>query len=225
MEVPMPIIKKTYKDQVIDHIYQLILADQLKPGDRLKESLLALEMGISRAPIREALKELMTLGLVDYKPQIGNFIPVMSNKQIIDSYTTRGVLEGYAVMSACERFSADDLQRLDRYVDDMASAALVGEQKKVADIGGEFHDFLVAFNDNQQLVEYTNRLGLKLHVLFCKHWGMLYRPEEIEQRHRAIVDSIRSQDKVRIEQVIRAHYVETGSKIVTVQALNSVAMA
>jgi DNA-binding GntR family transcriptional regulator len=216
------IVKKTYKDQVIDHIYQMLLADQLKPGDRLKESLLALEMGISRAPIREALKELMTLGLIDYKPQIGNFLPVMTPKQIIDSYTTRGVLEGYAVMSASEHFSRQDLERLDRFVDDMGQAARDGEHKLVVDVGGEFHDFLVARSDNQQLLEYSNRLSLKLHVLFYKHWGMLYRPDEIEQRHRAIVTSIRAHDKARIEQVVRDHYVETGSKIVAVQALNSV---
>jgi GntR family transcriptional regulator, rspAB operon transcriptional repressor len=221
----MAIVKKTYKDQVIDHIYQLILADQLKPGDRVKESLLALEMGISRAPIREALKELMTLGLIDYKPQIGNFLPIMTPKQIIDSYTTRGVLEGYAVMTACERFTPQDLQRLDRYVADMGVAARGGEHKQVVDIGGDFHDFLVARCDNQQLIEYTNRLSLKLHVLFYKHWGMLYRPDEIEERHRAIVTSIKSQDKVRIEQVIRDHYMETGSKIVAVQTLNSVTVA
>ena len=216
------IVKKTYKDQVIEHIYQMLLADQLKPGDRLKESLLALEMGISRAPIREALKELMTLGLIDYKPQIGNFLPVMTPKQIIDSYTTRGVLEGYAVMSASEHFSRQDLERLDRFVDDMGQAARDGEHKLVVDVGGEFHDFLVARSDNQQLLEYSNRLSLKLHVLFYKHWGMLYRPDEIEQRHRAIVTSIRAHDKARIEQVVRDHYVETGSKIVAVQALNSV---
>ncbi len=216
------IVKKTYKDQVIDHIYQMLLADQLKPGDRLKESLLALEMGISRAPIREALKELMTLGLIDYRPQIGNFLPVLTPKQIIDSYTTRGVLEGYAVMSASEHFTCQELERLDRFVDDMGQAARDGEHKLVVDIGGEFHDFLVARSDNQQLLEYSNRLSLKLHVLFYKHWGMLYRPDEIEQRHRAIVTSIKAQDKARIEQVVRDHYVETGSKIVAVQALNSV---
>lgn len=221
----MAIVKKTYKDQVIDHIYQLLLADQLKPGDRVKESLLALEMGISRAPIREALKELMTLGLIDYKPQIGNFLPIMTPKQIIDSYTTRGVLEGYAVMSASEHFTSYDLKRLDRFVDDMGQAARDGEHKQVVDIGGEFHDFMVARSDNQQLLEYSSRLSLKLHVLFYRHWGMLYRPDEIEQRHRAIVTSIKAQDKVRIEQVIRNHYVETGSKIVAVQALNSVTVA
>ncbi len=221
----MTIIKKTYKDQVIDHIYQLILADQLKPGDRLKESLLALEMGISRAPIREALKELMTLGLIDYKPQIGNFLPILTPKQIIDCYTTRGVLEAYAVMSACERFTPSDLQRLDHFVTDMGLAAREGDHKQVVKIGGEFHDILVASCDNQQLLEYSDRLSLKLHVLFYKHWGRLYRPDEIEDRHRAVVDSIKSQDRTRIEQVIRVHYVETGSKIVAVQTLDAVSAA
>ncbi len=90
----MQIVKHTYKDQVIDHIYQLLLDGELGPGDQLKESLLAEQMGISRAPIREAMKELIMNGLVDYRPQVGNFIPVLSPKEIVDSYTTRGVLEG-----------------------------------------------------------------------------------------------------------------------------------
>ena len=217
----MMIVKKTYKDQVIDHIYQLILTDELQPGDQVKESLLAAQMGISRAPIREALKELMTIGLIEYRPQVGNFIPMLTPKQIIDSYTTRGVLEGYAVMAASDMFSVEDLARLDRYVDEMGVAARAGQHKKVVDIGGVFHDFLAAHTDNLQLLEFSDRLSLKLHVLFYKHWGLLYKPDEIEQRHRAIVDSIKSRDKTAIEQVIRAHYVETGTKIAAVQAARS----
>lgn len=217
----MPIVRKTYKDQVVDHIYQLLLSDGLQPGDQIKESLLSSQMGISRAPIREALKELMMSGLIDYRPQVGNFVPILTAKQIIDSYTTRGILEGYAVMSVCECFSAADIQTLDQQVDAMGKAARARDHKRVVDIGGEFHDFMTAKSDNLQLLEYTNRLSLKLHVLFYKHWGTLYAPEEIERRHRAIVDSIRSQDRVRIEQVIRDHYVETGTKIAAVQSFMS----
>lgn len=217
----MAIIKKTYKDQVIDHIYQLMLTDELQSGDQVKESLLAIQMGISRAPIREALKELMTIGLIEYRPQVGNFIPTLTPKQIIDSYTTRGVLEGYVVMTSSDLFSVDDLIRLDRYVDDMGMAARAGHHKEVVEIGGDFHDFLAAHTDNLQLLEYTNRLSLKLHVLFYKHWGLLYQADEIEERHRAIVDSIRSGNKAQIEQVVRAHYVETGTKIAALQVAPS----
>jgi len=209
----MPIVKKTYKDQVVDHVYQLLLTNELNPGDQLKETLLAEQMGISRAPIREAMKELIMIGLVDYRPQVGNFIPVFSPKQIIDSYTTRGVLEGYAVMNACDRFSAEDIDNLENLTEKMENYAERKNHKMVIETGGEFHDFLISRCDNVQLLEYTDRLSLKLHILFFKYWGKLYSPAEIGRRHQKIVESIKSKDLNLIEQVVRQHYIETGSKI------------
>ena len=209
----MPIVKKTYKDQVVDYVYQLLLTNELNPGDQLKETLLAEQMGISRAPIREAMKELIINGLVDYRPQVGNFIPIFSPKQIIDSYTTRGVLEGYAVMSACDRFSAEEIEKIENLVEQMEKYAKKMNHKMVIDVGGEFHDFLISRCDNVQLLEYTDRLSLKLHILFFKYWGKLYSPTEIGRRHREIVESVKSKDLNLIEKVVRYHYVETGSKI------------
>jgi len=209
----MPIIKKTYKDQVIAYVYQLLLQGELNPGDQLKESLLAAQMGISRAPIREAMKELITNGLVDYRPQVGNFIPILPPKQIIDSYTTRGVLEGYAVMETCESFSDEEIDKLDNLVDQMESYARKNNQKMVVEAGGEFHDFLISKSDNVPLLEYTDRLSLKLHILFFKHWGKLYSPVDIGRRHRNIVNALKSREPEQIEYVIRQHYAETGAKI------------
>jgi DNA-binding GntR family transcriptional regulator len=209
----MAIVKKTYKDQVIDYVYQLLLAGKLNPGDQLKESHLADEMGISRAPIREALKELIMNGLVEYRPQVGNFIALMSPKQIVDSYTTRGVLEGFAVREACDQFSSEEIDKLENLTEQMEAYASRKNNKMVTQAGGEFHDLLVSKSDNVQLLEYTDRLSLKLHILFNKYWGRLYSPEEIGMRHRKIVDSIRQQDPEQVEQAIREHYVETGTKI------------
>ena len=211
----MPIIKKTYKDQVIEYVYQLLLEGEMNPGDQLKETLLAERMGISRAPIREAMKELIINGLVDYRPQVGNFIPVFSPKQIIDSYTTRGVLEGYAVMEICDQFSVKEIEKLEYMVDQMETYAHKKDQKMVVEAGGEFHDLLICKNNNVQLLEYTDRLSLKLHILFFKSWGKLYSSSEIGRRHREIVSSVKSRDADLIEKVIRSHYLETGTKIAT----------
>jgi len=206
-------IKQTYKDQVVDFVYQLLLNNKLQPGDQLKETLLAEQMGISRAPIREAMKELIMNGLVDYRPQVGNFIPVFSAKQIIDSYTTRGVLEGYAVMDNCDQFSTEEILKLEAQVDQMEAYAHKKNHKMVIETGGEFHDFLISKCDNIQLIEYTDRLSLKLHILFFKFWGKLYSPAEIGRRHREIIESIKAKDLDLVERVVRQHYVETGSKI------------
>jgi len=213
----MVFVKKTYKDQVVDHVYQLLLTNELNPGDQLKETLLAEQMGISRAPIREAMKELIMIGLVDYRPQVGNFIPIFSPKQIIDSYTTRGVLEGYAVMNTCDRFSAEEIDKLETLTGQMERYAEKKNHKMVIEVGGEFHDLLISKCDNVQLLEYTDRLSLKLHILFFKYWGKLYSSAEIGRRHREIVESVKAQDLNLIEKVVRQHYVETGSKIANIE--------
>lgn len=207
------IAKKTYKDHVVDYVYQLLLSGELRPGDQLKESLLAKQLGISRAPVREAMWELRLNGLVDYRPQMGHSIPVLSPEQIIDSYTTRGVLEGYAVMESCNRLSRREIAKLEALVDQMEDAADKRNHKAVVEAGGEFHDLLISKSDNGQLLEYANRLSLKLNILFFQHWSRLYTPSEIGKRHRNIIKSLTSKEAGAIEEVVRQHWIETGSKI------------
>ncbi|MBU1567525.1 MAG: GntR family transcriptional regulator [Proteobacteria bacterium] len=217
----MAIIRKTtYKDQVIEHVYELILDGSYFPGDHIKESLLAKDLGISRAPVREALKELIVNGIVDYKPQVGNFIALLSAKQIADSYTTRGILEGYALMDTRIKFNNDDLKELESLVDSMRKYAKQDNKKMVVQVGHEFHTLLVSKNTNIQLAKYMDRLSLKLHVMFCKHWSDLYTPEEIGDRHMQIVTSLMSGDPIGIETTVRNHYSESGNKIAAIYKVN-----
>ncbi len=116
-------------------------------------------------------------------------------------------------METCEKFTSDDIDTLDDLTDRMERYAQKNNHKKVVEIGGEFHDLLISKNDNVQLLDYTHRLSLRLHILFFKYWGRLYDAEEIGRRHREIVDGIRSGDCHRIESVVRNHYAETGKKI------------
>lgn len=213
----MVIIKTTYKDQVIDYIYNMILNGTLNPGDQLKESHLAVEMGISRAPIREGFKELIANGIIEYRPQVGNFVYNLSPKEIVDVYTTRGVLEGFAAMESHLLLTFDEIDELETMTDIMEMYANKGNNKKVTDIGGEFHDMLVCKNNNFQITRFSSRLSLKLHILFYKNWGRLYSPKEIKDRHMKIVDSIKQKKPDLIEKVIRDHYIETGQKIADLQ--------
>lgn len=213
----MAIVKRTYKDQVIEHIYDLITEGKLAAGEQVKESALAAEMGISRAPVREGLKELISNGIIEYRPQIGNFVTQLSPKEIVDAYTTRGILEGYAIMSTHGKFSDDEIEELEGLTCLMKKYASKNNRKMVVQVGDDFHSLLISKNQNIQLIEYTQRLSQKLHILFYKFWSRLYDPEEIGNRHLRIVDSIKSKDSIKIEQVIRDHYTETGSKIAELQ--------
>lgn len=213
----MKIVKTTYKDQVIEHIYDLVLEGTLAPGDQIKEIVLAEEMGISRAPIREALKELITNGIIIYKPQVGSFVAQLSKKEIVDAYTTRGVLEGYATMENRDSFSPEEIEKLEHIVYQMEKSAKKNQHKMVIQLGGDFHDLLISKNKNIQLMDYSARLSQKLHILFYRHWGALYSPEEIGSRHLTIIHALKSQDQHKIEQAVRDHYTETGTKIAQLQ--------
>jgi DNA-binding GntR family transcriptional regulator len=216
----MVIVKRTYKDQVVEHLYNLILEGTLTPGDQVKESSLATELGISRAPIREGLKELISNGLIEYRPQVGNFITQLSPKEIVDAYITRGILEGYAVGTTHDQFSEEEIEDLSGMAKMMEKYACKNNRKMVVQVGGDFHRLLISKNNNIQLIEYTERLSLKLHILFFKHWSKLYSQEEIGNRHQRIVDALKSRDASQVEHVVRDHYTETGTKIATLQKGN-----
>jgi DNA-binding GntR family transcriptional regulator len=208
------LIKKiTYKDQVVDFIYKEILRGNLLPKQQVKESHLSEILGISRAPIREALKELINIGIVEYKPRIGTFVIDLTPKDILNTYETRGVLEGYAAACSKDRFSAKDLDKLYAMCDKMEILAKARKNIELIDLGDEFHEMVFVSYDNVQLVKFTKTLSIKSHLMFSKYWPKLYKPSEIKSRHKVIVDAIQSKNAQKIESCLREHYIETGQKI------------
>ena len=210
----MAIERSTYKDHVIKFIYDGMRENRFKAGDKILESHLARELGISRAPIREALADLVRSGLLEYRPQIGNFVAALSPQEIIDSYVARGVLEGFAVSQRINNFSETDLQRLEEMAHKMEAYAKTGKRKALIDIGQEFHEELFSHCTNDQVVRFTEQLSLKLHLLFYKHWARVYTPDEIRDRHLDIINALRVRDTVKLEMLMRDHYIDTGRKII-----------
>ena len=210
----MPIQRTTYKDHVIKYIYDGLRENRFKAGEKILESHLAKELGISRAPIREAMADMVSAGLLKYRPQVGNFVASLSAQKIIDSYVARGVLEGFAVAQGIDNFTDEDLLRLEEMAHRMEQFAQQGQRKALIDIGQEFHEELFGRCTNTQIVLFTEQLSLKLHLLFYKHWANVYTPDEIRDRHLEIITMVRRKDPVRLEQLIRQHYIDTGHKIV-----------
>lgn len=210
----MPIERSTYKDHVIKYIYDGMRENRYKAGEKILESHLAKELSISRAPIREALADLVRTGLLEYRPQVGNFVASLSAEELIDSYVARGVLEGFAVAQGINNFSDADLTRLEEMAYKMETFAREGKRKALIDIGQEFHEELFCHCTNTQIVLFTEQLSLKLHLLFYKHWARVYSPDEIRDRHLEIINVIRKKNAVKVEMMIREHYVGTGHKII-----------
>ncbi len=94
----------------------------------------------------------------------------------------------------CDNFTDEDLLRLEEMAHRMEQFAQQGQRKALIDIGQEFHEELFSHCTNAQVVLFTEQLSLKLHLLFYKHRANVYTPEQIRNRHLAIIAMVRRND-------------------------------
>lgn len=206
---------KTYSEQIIVYIKNAILTGKLHPGDKVNEVVVASELSISRAPVREALQMLAKEGLITSIPQRGKFITALTAKQIRDSYFTGGVLEGAAVSSTISQFGQRDFDSLEKIVNEMKAVAEKGENgTTMAELDDAFHDILFSKTDNELIGELARRScqGISKFLLF-RHWKNLFTLQSIYERHQLLLDVLRSKDVVAIENTLREHYIESGERM------------
>jgi len=200
------------KNSIIEHIYQDILNDKYKSNNHIKEVELAEELNVSRAPIREALGELVNLGILVKYERKGIFLKEITKKEILDTYYTKGLIEGYLAGDFVLNATQSDFDKLDLFVIKMGSAAQKSS-KGCVDKGDEFHKFCLKYSTNSILLETLEKINIKSHILFFNNWSKLYTVKDIIKRHQKIVDALKSRDVQLVESVIREHYNETGMKI------------
>lgn len=211
----MAFTKQTYSEQVASYIKDRILMGELAPGDQVKEVILAERLGISRAPVREALHILMREGLICSEPQRGKFIRALTAKEIKDSYFIGGVLEGAAIAASLNRFTVEDRKHFaDLLARMQTTAATATSILDFSELDNAFHNLLLSRSDNPQLTDLARRSCLNISkFLFYNHWSTLFTPQEFCSRHQAIVDAVASKDPVRVERTVREHYQETGERM------------
>lgn len=209
----MAVNKLTFKDYAKSHIFDGMIDGRYKPGEQINESVLANELEISRAPIREALRELTSSGLVEHRPRVGHFMSALSKQEVIDTYISRGVLEGFAAAQSLKSAGSDEIAILEAMPQEMEELSRKGKLKELIALGNKFHKLLYKGCQNKQIVSFTTQLSLKSDLLFYEYIGTLYTPREIKERHIEIVKCIKQGDSKQLEELIRAHYIESGEKI------------
>ena len=204
--------KESLKNKIIEHIYDALLNDDYQQRDQIKEAHLASKLDVSRAPIREALLELVSLGVLEQIERRGVFVKYITNKDIFDTYESKGVIEGFLATSFANHATQKDMDILDELVQQMSRAS--NDAKDVAKIGTKFHQHYLKYAKNEVLLESLQKLNKRSQLLFSKNWPKLYSLEEVKERHQKISDIIQRRNKDEIEKIIKEHYFETGTKIV-----------
>lgn len=193
------------RDVVFNTLRQAILTGELKPGERLMEIHLANKLGVSRTPIREAIRKLELEGLVTMIPRRGAEVAQITEKSLKDVLEVRRALDALSVELACDRISPEALSRLQTACDTFEKATATKDPKKIAQADVALHDIIVKATDNDRLIQLVNNLSEQMYRYRFEYIKDGSTHEQLVKEHRILFESIRDKDKETAARTAKLH--------------------
>ncbi len=201
---------KPLRDRVLDALRDAIVSGELKPGDPLIELELSAQLGVSRAPLREAIQILSREGLVETVPYRGSIVRNLSRRDIEELYSLRSVLESFAIQRIIQQKDPEQVARLRAVFDTMLVAAQQGDLKVVNNIDREFHDTLIELSDHNLLVMTWSSVSLRVRQVMALRNRRNSDITRIAYNHLPIIQAIEEGDESQALRLIREHVASSG---------------
>lgn len=193
------------RDVVFNTLRDAILKGELEPGERLMEIQLAERLGVSRTPIREAIRKLELEGLVLMIPRKGAEVAKISEKSLRDVLEVRRSLEELAAELACQRMDAEALKDLEDAQKAFIQAVESGETMTMAEADEHFHDVIYMGTGNTRLVQILNNLREQMYRYRLEYLKDTHSHEKLDGEHQAIFENIRNGDKEAVCTMVGQH--------------------
>ena len=199
-------------ERLRESIEEEIATGKLLPGTRLDEVELATRFGVSRTPIREALRLLLGEGLVEMRPQRGAVVAQATPQRLIEMFEVMAELEGMCVRLAARRLTEPEMAEIEALHDACRGSAAARDADAYFYANERFHYALYAASHNTFLFEQASALQRKLRPYRRLQLRVRNRPQRSFEEHQAIVDALREGDADKAVQSIRAHVVVQGER-------------
>lgn len=206
---PRRLVAPTIQEQLVKELRRLILSGELRPGERLIEERLTEEFGVSRPPLREALRVLQRDGLIKTMPRRGSVVMPLTADDVREIYSLRWALERLAIELSVPVTNDSALQPLRDALDAMTTAAESGDPEKLLQANWEFHLTLCGLPRHHRLLQAYESLMLQLQL--CMALNLKFRkelygdPAETVTRHRRLVELIEAGDRSAVLAELQHH--------------------
>jgi DNA-binding GntR family transcriptional regulator len=201
-----PITQRALYQDVAERVRQLIYSGELAPGAWIDERALVVRFGISRTPLREALKVLHSEGLVRLTPRRGSFVAGELTAQDLDEiFPLMALLEGLCAREAVRKATAEDLRRLEAHHDRLERHAAAGEVDRYYEQNYGFHEAIQELAANPWLSRTVSELRRFLRLLRGRQLRVPGRLEASLAEHRRFMRALRRRDAEEAERIMRAH--------------------
>lgn len=193
------------RDVVFKTLRQSILTGELKPGERLMEIHLANRLGVSRTPIREAIRKLELEGLVTMIPRRGAEVAQITKKSLKDVLEVRRALDALTVMLACERITKEEENELGLACQKFAKMTTTKNAIAIAKADVELHDIILKAANNERLIQMVNNLSEQMYRYRLEYIKDEKNHEKLIAEHQMIYVNIINKNKIEAAQAAQIH--------------------
>ena len=193
------------RDVVFNTLREAILKGELKPGERLMELQLAAKLGVSRTPIREAIRMLEQEGLAVTIPRKGAEVAKMTEKDMEDVLQIREALDELAAKIACEQISEEQLEELVATMHEFEESTKTDNVKKIAEADVKFHDIIYQSTGNPKLVNMLNNLREQMYRYRVEYLKDENNYPTLMKEHKDIVEGLVRKNKTQVTETMHQH--------------------
>jgi len=209
----VPIARRTVTRQALDALRDRILRGVYRDGTPLRQDAIADELGVSRIPVREALRQLEAEGLVVFNPHRGAVVSSLSLDEIEELFELRAQIEGDLLRRAVPRITGEELARAREVLDAYESALRSGEVAAWGELNWQFHSTLYAPADRQFTMAIVQRLHQQSDRYLRMQLALTHGESRANDEHRAIASAVRQRDVKRACQLMRQHILGAGRQL------------
>lgn len=193
------------RDVVFNTLRRAILKGELKPGERLMEIALADKLGVSRTPIREAIRKLELEGLVVMAPRKGAKVASITERDLNDVLEVRKGMEVLAISLACKRITGEELEKLEMIEKKFQRLIESGNLTELAETDVKFHDTIYQATNNQRLVQLLNNLREQMYRYRMEYLKDIAVRRTLAEEHKAICQALRKRDEQEAQKYVGVH--------------------
>lgn len=196
---------KPLRELVLEAIREAIKNGVLQPLERLMEIQLAEELGVSRTPVREALRKLELEGFIVMVPRKGAYVSDLSMKDIADVFEIRAALEGLAGALAAERITEEELETMERLLVEKGEAINLNNIDKLVEVDTKFHEAMYQASRNDRLTAIISNLREQIQRFRLTSLSVPGRKQDSLIEHRGLLEAIQARDIQLARQLAQEH--------------------
>lgn len=211
-----PVTTGTLTAELVEVLRDAIMNGVLRPGERLNETEIADKLGVSRGPLREAIRKLEREGLLEYQARRGSFVRKLSKRDAYEIYTLRAHLEALAVELALPSITKEDIAALRNDIERMKKTARTGNIADMMKADRDFHGRICRLAGHTRLYQCWEQLDTQVGMLAVNILSKgLVDPKDVGPRHERLVEVIEAGDVQQLRSALLDHYTILGAQLVS----------